>query len=80
MQPAFAAARDLTKDVPDFVAVPAPQPVEQPPPPPAVARESARKSLEDDARLADTGIARFAAGQRGGSEATGVSSDSLAEN
>ena len=68
LAPALNAAKDLTKDVPDFLAVPAPKPVEEPapPPPPPLVHEPV-KSSDDDARLADTPVPKFAKSEPVGS-------------
>jgi type IV secretion system protein VirB10 len=66
-EPALNAAKSLTKDVPDVITPPVSPPAPLPePPPPALARVSAPppsapvKSAEDDARLADTAVPKFA--------------------
>lgn len=64
LAPALGAARDLTKDVPDFLAVPPPKPVEEVPAlPPPIAHDRV-KSLDEDARLADTEVPKFGNAQR----------------
>jgi type IV secretion system protein TrbI len=65
LAPALNEAKDLTKDIPDFVTEPPPKPVEVSAPPPPVDREPV-KSTEDDARLADTAVAKFLNPQRSG--------------
>ena len=63
LEPALNAAKSLTKDVPDVIAAPVPPP--PPEPPPVLSRVSAppsapTKSAEEDARLADTAVPKFA--------------------
>jgi type IV secretory pathway VirB10-like protein len=58
LQPALNAAKDLTRDVPDFIAAPAWKPVEEPPQPPPV-RIVPLESRDKDARLADTAVTQF---------------------
>ena len=61
LQPALNAAKDLTKDIPDFAAPPLKLTEEPPLPPPPSARGGGAtvKSQEQDAMRADTLVSRF---------------------
>jgi len=63
LEPALNAARSLTKDVPDVIAEPPPAKSPAPALPPAGAPAPRVRSTEEDARLADTAVPKFAKGQ-----------------
>jgi type IV secretory pathway VirB10-like protein len=64
LEPALNAARSLTKDVPDVIAEPPPARAPAPALPPAPASGAPRvRNSEEDARLADTAVPKFAKGE-----------------